>query len=150
MTYGTAESVGSSSATYQNSGIRSWLNNDFYNAAFTASEKSSIKDITINDLGISDRVTLLSYSERAEYLAMWRIEQCLAIATEYAVNAGLSLDNNAGSTEFGWWWLRQESDNISSGNLTYPSSAYKSTGCSSSANKVYGIRPVICVDDKAF
>jgi hypothetical protein len=101
---------------YKESNVRSWLNSDFYNQAFSATEQASI-DTTIVDNSVastgyestiyacentSDKIFLLSYVEatNAAYglsTATSRIRQ----ATDYAKALGVYV--SSGNSH---WWLR--------------------------------------------
>lgn len=65
-------------ATWENSSIRKWLNNDFYQNAFTDGERERIKETTVSAAGNSeytvdggvettDKIFLLSYEELLQY-----------------------------------------------------------------------------------
>ena len=48
---------------YENSSIRKWLNDDFFNTAFTGEEQSNIKPTALSGSSLSDRVFLLTYDD---------------------------------------------------------------------------------------
>ena len=104
---------------YEYSTIRSWLNDDFYNLAFTVDEKSLVLQTTVNN-GASttgattnqyackdtvDKVFLLSYDEvNSKYVFKNPITRKLVL-TDYALSQG------AGNREIngvlcGYWWIR--------------------------------------------
>lgn len=92
-----------SANNWEYSEIRQWLNNDFYNQAFTEQEKKHITDFK------GDNVFLLS-SEEAEtgiykYFQCDRDRQCKP--TEYAVANGAYYKGNC------IWWLRSATTNPS-------------------------------------
>lgn len=107
--------------TWESSTIRSWLNNEFYNTAFTAEEQSRIleTDVVNSDnveLGVDggadtkDKIFLLSLDEVHAYFAddTSRIAQ----PTDYAISRGSEVPGAhqdqvpAGVTSGCWWWLR--------------------------------------------
>ena len=55
--------------TYENSSIREWLNNDFYDSAFTNEEKDRILEsqVLTDDSTVTDKIFLLSSSEANKY-----------------------------------------------------------------------------------
>lgn len=101
--------------TWENSSLRSWLNRDFIEEAFSPAELSKILDSTVpadlnpdyrsissgNDT--TDKVFLLSVQEVQRYLP--NAEARKAFPTDYAIlqNAGTDSDIPGGP---GWWWLR--------------------------------------------
>ena len=106
---------------YKESHIRSWLNSNFYNTAFTAAEKARIQTTTVDNsvasTGISpntyacantsDKVFLLSYSEatKASYgLGTATARQLKPSA--YAQSQGVNTDTSNGIS---FWWLRSPS-----------------------------------------
>ncbi len=91
----------SSSNNWKNSEIRKWLNNDFYNKAFSEKERKNINSFD------GDNVFLLSYDEAKIYFVDADSRRCKA--TEYAVKNGTYVDNNG----YSWWWLRSLNPNDS-------------------------------------
>ncbi len=95
--------------TYEKSDIRAWLTLDFYNVAFTESEKAALK-------ADGDRVFLLSHEEVERYLP--RESDRLTKPTARARRNGV-YTNSSGECA---WWLRSpspmgknQSDYLSSG-----------------------------------
>ena len=112
-------------ATYANnyaeSSIRTWLNNDFYNTAFTTAQKNKIKSTTVNNDAYSseysqytaasttDPIFLLSYSEVKISDVFSDYSARKAKGTDYAKCQGLYVSINGGSgatTGFSSWRLR--------------------------------------------
>ena len=80
---------------WNSSEIRHWLNNDFYNKAFSEQEKKNINPFD------GDNVFLLSKEEVERYFAKNKLRKCNA--TEYAkANGDYVSSNNA----YSYWWLR--------------------------------------------
>ena len=117
--------TGSDNATWEDSTLRKWLNNDFISAAFNQNERASILTKTISnpdnpDYGIdsgrdtSDRVFLLSYEETLEYFPTKESRQ--GIPTDYCwaqgcydpVKYGQEHGTEVAPEAIGytWWWLR--------------------------------------------
>ena len=107
-----------SSCTWQTSHLRDWLNNGFYQEAFTNEERESIIPTLIKNTpnpsypkvnagsDTLDRVFCLSIDEAKQYLKTANSLRC--IPTTVAVRNGAYRDENAllygkGSC---WWWLR--------------------------------------------
>ena len=103
--------------TWEKCTLRSWLNDDFYNAAFNADEKKAIVQTEVsadknpkyntspgNDT--TDNVFLLSINEVNKYFSSDSARQCAA--TAYAIEQG-AYTNSDYKVDVGfscWWWLR--------------------------------------------
>ena len=112
--------------TWETCTLRNWLNSEFYNTAFSDSEKASVITTTIenpNNAGYgtqggnatSDNVFCLSIDEANRYFES--NESRATKPTSYAVSRGAyaitSTNWYAGNC---WWWLRSPGDN--QGNAT--------------------------------
>ena len=116
---------------YETSSIRKWLNNDFYNTAFTDSEKKEISTTTLNNDGYytsvgttgyealdsnetKDKIFLLSYNEVRNSNFGFDSDQYeydkarQAQGSDYAQSQGLYVYRSSGSTYSGnsSWLLR--------------------------------------------
>lgn len=115
---------------WENSYIRKWLNEDFYNAAFNDSEKELISDYVTKEGDVSssipsltDKVFLLSYAEVKELFKKATDSYCeerSAHVSEYAKSLGVWTIDESGYELFGLkdrelseeiigagnWWLR--------------------------------------------
>lgn len=104
------------SVTWEICTLRSWLNSEFYNTAFSDSEKASVITTTVENPdnagygtqggnATSDNVFCLSIDEANGYFAM--DEARATKPTAYAVSRGTwtwkEKDQFAGNC---WWWLR--------------------------------------------
>ena len=150
---------GSSSLTYANnyasSSIRDWLNEEFYNTAFNAAQKSKIESVLISNKAFSDEyskynsawtenpIFLLSYSEAQNSSYGLSSESARkAKGTDYAKCQGLMYRRDTG---FSRWWLRTAGDysngvcNVESGGAFY-------IGGSANFND-YGVRPACYLSD---
>ena len=117
-------------SNWEYSSLRAWLNNEFYNTAFSKTQQDRIKELTRENKSTydskydsnptSDKITLLSSddvlnknygfnpSEFADDTARQRK------GTDYAKCQGLYVSSSYGGTS--WWWLRS------------PGSSYFATG----------------------
>lgn len=100
------------SVTWENSDIRWWLNNTFFNSAFSDEEKEMIVTVTVsadenpkynNDPGndTQDKIYLLSTVEVAKYFCSDSERVCYP--TPYARSKPDVWVEDVGSV---WWWLR--------------------------------------------
>jgi V8-like Glu-specific endopeptidase len=153
---------------WSNSYVRQFLNNDFFNRAFSASEQTMIKSVTVKNApnplhGTSsgedtvDKVYLPSLEEAMEY---YGIENCIeggyegvyAQATPYAINHSISTERSGiwleipGSTNC-WWWLRSSGGNDQ--NATeIGSGGYLSFNGADATEHHRGLRPIIHINVK--
>lgn len=141
---------------YENSSIRKWLNEDFYNTAFTYEQKSNIKSTEISEFSLTDKVFLLSFDDvnSSEYgfntgnTAIDKISHFMK-SSDYAKCQGckiLNSSSNQNSDYYGNcpWWLRSPNDD------TEATKAYDEYGRYSghSVNQTYlGVVPAICLSD---
>ena len=97
--------------TWETCTLREWLNNDFYNAAFSADEKAMIPTVTVSEdknpnysinpgNATRDQVFLLSVTEANKYFSSNDARQCKA--TDYAVAKGALVVYSSNCR----WWLR--------------------------------------------
>lgn len=102
------------------SSLRAWLNNDFYNTAFSKTQQDRIKELTRENKSTydskydsnptSDKITLLSYDDvlnknygfNPSSSAYDTARQCKG--TDYAKCQGLYVNSSYGGIS--WWWLR--------------------------------------------
>ncbi|MDD5994699.1 MAG: DUF6273 domain-containing protein, partial [Clostridiales bacterium] len=120
--------------TWETSTLRTWLNEEFYNEAFTESEQSEIKQVTVknnynpqygtkggNDT--SDKVYLLSIEEASNsaygFDSTFDTESATreCKVTDYARMNGAFRGGSAGYAGYvgnGYWWLRSPGDEKSS------------------------------------
>ena len=101
--------------TWESCTLRTWLNDEFLNEAFSADERSYIAQTTVTadenpeydtDPGndTKDKVFLLSIDEVEEYFSSDDARQCEP--TDYAVANG-AYESDSGDC---WWWLRSPGD----------------------------------------
>lgn len=143
--------------TWENGTIRSWLNSDFYNAAFTGAQKNNIYTTSVANennavYGTSggnttnDKIFLLSATEAANYLNTdgKRMSNCTAYALSQ--NADPALRNQ--TTQSSYWWVRTP------GMFNYDAAYVHYTGSvrydgMAVANVIGGIRPAMWVNKNA-
>ena len=129
------------SVTWETSTLRKWLNGDFYNKAFSSTEKSRIQEVTVkNDNSAQygkksgndtkDRIFLLSFDEASQYFMNNEARKCQP--TTYAKNKGANVNKDRGGTT--WWWLRTRGSYDGSavnvyinGNIRYTGTAVNSS-----------------------
>ena len=156
--HASGEYYGNSSKTYyannyEKSSIREWLNDDFYNTAFTSSEKNIIKTTTLDNSAYSesyseydsvstnDKVFLLSYDEarNSNYFENSTARQ--ASGTDYAKCQGLHLYSE---NKCSFWHLR------SAGYFSFTSCGVLNDGDVNTGYDpsftFYGVRPALKIN----
>ncbi len=155
---------------YETSSIRKWLNNDFYNTAFTDREKKEINTTTLNNDGYytsigttgyekldsnstNDKIFLLSYNEVRNSNYGFNSSSSahdparFAQGSDYAQSQGLYVYRSSGSTynNNSDWLLR------STGGSSNSCCGVDDYGYSSISYGVYysyiGVRPALCLND---
>jgi len=106
--------------------LRTWLNEDFYNAAFSTEEQAKIKTVKVanedkpyyatkGDEDMEDKVWLLSINEVTDSVTGEKVYSCftddssrMCVPTKYAVAQGAyqSSDYTVDGVGTCWWWLR--------------------------------------------
>lgn len=104
--------------TWEESHLRSWLNNDFYSAAFTPEERNNIAATRVKNTvnpkytkvnpgpDTNDRIFCLSVDEAEKYLPLKEDKKC--VPTVYALARGAYADDSElkNGEKVCWWWLR--------------------------------------------
>ncbi len=118
---------------YEHSHIRSWLNDNFYNTAFSTEEKARIQTTIVDNsdaltANTSDKVFLLSYAEatNASYGLSTDASRQLH-PSRYAQSQGVYTDTSHSnyywwlSNGISYWWLRSPNHNSRTGarNVNY-------------------------------
>ena len=96
--------------TWEGSALREWLNEDFFNSAFTAQEQKRIEEVIVRTeknraykvsggRDTVDRVFLLSIEEAEQYFT---IDERWAAPARAAIKEAVSND----APEYEWYWLR--------------------------------------------
>ena len=140
---------------YEYSNIRKWLNETFYNTAFTSSDKSAIVKTTLDNSAYSteydsnsttDNVWLLSYdeAENADYgftTNSYETGTRQAKTTDYAESQGISVDFADKCTS---WRLR--SAGYDDGSASYVYSDGRVRDSSNVYRTDYGVRPALTLN----
>lgn len=103
--------------TWESCSLRSWLNNEFYNSAFSLAERSKIKTTLVSadkNSGYStnpgnatnDKVFLLSIIEAEKYFKTDEERRCLPTANAIANGDGNNATDRVDGKVFCRWWLR--------------------------------------------
>ena len=113
--------TGEEDTTWEQCALRDWLNNEFYNRAFSSDEKKRIVKSSVSadenpsystDPGnaTEDNVFLLSVLEAQKYFNDDEARMCAA--TDYAIQQGAyrSDSHRADGIDTCWWWLRSLGD----------------------------------------
>ncbi|MBR1711471.1 MAG: serine/threonine protein kinase, partial [Clostridia bacterium] len=116
-----------SKVTWETCTLRSWLNEEFLNEAFSTKERSSILMTSVDNSfaqvysefrssggnNTQDRIFLLSCAEANKYLNVTDMGEnntkSRMAPTAYAIKEGASTDSNYETNDggvTGWWWLR--------------------------------------------
>ena len=150
--------------TWENSSLRKWLNGDFYDKAFSDSEKSLIQTVTIENADnplyatpggndTEDNVFCLSLEEVQIYFV--DADDRMTAPTDYAVSRGTNVCEdrtleNGMST--GWWWLRTPASSANRaaevdcyGNIDTEINADGVDGCLVFSEGI-GVRPAIWIE----
>lgn len=98
---------------WANSTLRKWLNDEFYNTAFTNSEQSSIiKTDWLNEdrKSVTDKVSVLSLTEACNAKYGFNSNSNAETETRKAQNTEYAKTNNGVNAYEGTWWLRSYND----------------------------------------
>ena len=151
----TTTPVTTTSVTWETCSLRTWLNNDFYNKAFSAEEKESIvlSKVTAdknpsystnpgNDT--NDNVFLLSIPEVNNYFEDKASRRCAP--TDYAVKNGAWTDSSykVDGRASCWWWVRSPGFNSHSAAGVDYDGFVNSFGCNVSLSNI-SVRPCVWV-----
>ena len=154
--------------TWEECGIRAWLNDDFYNTAFTDEEKAQIPEVTLEnptsftavvesekDPNTNDKVFLLSmyeiydyygkdwYDDSARIRGYGYCEDLITSATKAAQKSGVYFIADGGAR----WWLRSENSGLAAlyvdetGKLGWDLDAAESVNYEDN-----GVRPAIYIE----
>ena len=136
--------------TWENSSIREWLNDDFYEIAFSETEQSAI----ISDNIINDNIFLLSIDDvrNTDYGFDSKIstmdEARIATATEYAKEHG-ALDSYYEDKNYMYcdWWLRSLGDTLINGKcgatIVWDDGTIDKHGSNVDGSYTRGVRPAM-------
>ena len=143
------------SVTWETCTLRKWLNEDFYNTAFSQGEKAKIKETSVSadknpnystnpGNATIDNVFLLSITEVKQYFPNDTASRCAF--TAYAKAQGVYTNSSYtvdGKTTC-WWWLRSPGNYpICAAGVDYDGSVDYGGKC---VNYVYSVRPALWID----
>ncbi len=133
---------------WKRSDIRSWLNDGFYNVAFSADLQDYIcttTNYTNADSGreTEDRLFLLSDEEAMEYFES--DEERMCVPTAYAAAHGLKTSNvySVDGRDTCYWWLRSEADDPEKALAVLNNGTI---GGMSKYSPILAVRPVMWID----
>lgn len=139
--------------TWEKSSLRSWLNNEFFEEAFSEEEKERIRKThninpdnpqyyTSGGADTDDYVFCLSLDEARKYFTESNCVVCKA--TEYAKAQGTTVSKAEIDilTETAYWWLRTPGNKQSFATVVYPDTTISDYGLSV-VHDSRGVRPVI-------
>lgn len=138
--------------TWENSTIRNWLNNEFYNNAFSSSEKNKIIPVKNNNsdnpqLGTkggnptTDRIFLLSVDEVLQYMTDSSSRRCKATAFAKSKNS------EEYPNGYNWWWLRTPGAKEGAVHVYNDGDIYYNGGAVSNSNTDL-VRPALWIEWK--
>ncbi|MEI6579041.1 MAG: DUF6273 domain-containing protein [Eubacteriales bacterium] len=142
--------------TWENSSIRSWLNDGFYNSSFTSTEKLAVATTKVinNDNPIDntpggndtqDKVFLLSYKEVKKYFVSDSTRQTKG--TDFAKTNGLNVSEDSFYLGNGNWWLRSPGYYpYDAGLVTYDGKVIDYDYNNGAYSTDVGVRPAIWVN----
>ncbi|MEI6579151.1 MAG: DUF6273 domain-containing protein [Eubacteriales bacterium] len=154
----------SAPTTWETSSLRSWLNNDFYNAVFTSVEKALINEsVVVNEDNpilsteggndTKDKLFVLSFSEAilafndGGLVSSSPNSLLQAKGTDYSKSQGIWVETYAGDPNIGYsvWWLRTVGNTESKGSVV---GADGVPDCTHSAiiDEAFGIRPAFNIN----
>lgn len=141
--------------------LRKWLNDEFYNTAFTATEKEFIKTAHCTGNGegspdTGDKVFLLSVNEIKDVSDKLGMDLRRAVGTDFAktkkpdgcklgvydkTNKNNYIIRNGEETGCSWWWLRTQGNKQTRAFFVGTDFSIRSYGNNSIA--LYGVRPAL-------
>ncbi|WP_308617969.1 DUF6273 domain-containing protein [uncultured Eubacterium sp.] len=125
--------------TWKTCTLRKWLNDDFFNSAFTDAEKMCIPTVTVSadknpkystysGKTTKDKIFLLSTKEAEKYFVDDEERKC--IPTDYAIAQGVYTSDNHTINGVGtcYWWLRSPGSIQSCATLVYADGVFSERG----------------------
>lgn len=125
--------------TWKTCTLRKWLNDDFFNSAFTDAEKMCIPIVTVSadknpkystysGKTTKDKIFLLSTKEAEKYFVDDEERKC--IPTDYAIAQGVYTSDNHTINGVGtcYWWLRSPGSIQSCATLVYADGVFSERG----------------------
>ena len=113
------------SVTWEKCTLRTWLNGEFINNAFSTAEQAAILTTAVDNSktqshkkwwstnsgsNTQDKVFLLSYAQASKFLGVTYDNssnmKSIIVPTAYAIKQGAYASKRAEGKASGWWWLR--------------------------------------------
>ncbi len=149
------------SVTWETCSLRKWLNEDFYNTAFSEEEKANIKETSIANMDnpeygtkggadTEDKVYLLSLSEMSNseygFQVSYGDQAKIGKATSYAEGKDVYTDIEKSAL---YWWLR--SPGIDDSNAAYVFNEGSASPYGGNVhNSISGVRPALHLNLSSF
>ena len=147
------------SVGWEDSSLRSWLNDSFLNTAFDEEEQDIILMTKVDNSAsqgnkkwgtksngtTNDKIFLLSYAEVDQYFGDEKSRICKP--TEFAVSRGADIRKQNDGTESGWWWLRSPGErNHHAAFVNFDGKVYSNAV----GNDYLSVRPAMWIDLDAY
>lgn len=139
--------------TWSECSLREWLNDDFYNTAFSDSEKSIIQTVKNSNPDnritgaaggpdTEDKVFCLELDEAKNY---GKEIELRAVVTDYAISQGAETNSHFSldGRDTGYWWLRSPGLDNSAAACVYPNGLCSNSGQYFLSLHEVCVRPVI-------
>ena len=127
--------------TWEKCTLRTWLNNDFFNEAFTEQEKAMVPIVELKTdppaKNTEDRVFLLSIQEVTKLFGTDNARICRA--SENAIAHGASIGGSC------WWWLRSPGLSQDETRCVYAQGSV-TTGYGNKSLMTGAVRPAMWID----
>ncbi|MBO5287565.1 MAG: hypothetical protein J6B34_05520, partial [Clostridia bacterium] len=139
----------SENTSWEKCSLRKWLNNDFYNTAFSSSEKSRILTTSLKNVpnprhgtssgnDTNDKIFLLSIDEVKKYFPSDAYTRCQV--TLFAKNKGAYCDG----AYFGNWWLRTSGQFAQNATYIFDIGGVSAMGYDVTGT-IFGVRPAMWI-----
>ena len=143
------------SVTWETCFIRGWLNETFFNSAFSIDDQAQVKNTTVSadknpkyttsaGNSTTDKIFLLSIAEVNKYFTSDGARMC--VPTAYAKANGARPNNSytKGDEAVSWWWLRSPGGSQRNAvGITYYGSIYNLGICVD--DNAIGVRPAMWI-----
>ena len=127
--------------TWEKCTLRIWLNNDFFNEAFTEQEKAMVPIVELKTeppaKNTEDRVFLLSIQEVTKLFGTDNSRKCVA--------SGYAIAHGASTGGFCWWWLRSPGLSQDETRCVYAQGSV-TTGYGNKSLMTGAVRPAMWID----
>ena len=152
------------SVTWETCTLRTWLNNDFYNKAFSKTEQSAILTTTVDNSksqgyskwstsggnNTQDKIFLLSYAEANKYFGVTydnsNNTKSRVQPTAYAISQGAYTNSDYKTSDgaaAGYWWLRSPGSYLNCAAYAYTDGSLRNL---SVFYDLIAVRPALWID----